>query len=214
MRMGLLTRRPDVSPEAFRRHWREIHGPLAARLPGLRRYRQIHLLRRVALDGVADPGWPLDGISQLWFAAGADMRALASTPAYGAVAADEPRFMRPSRVVVAERQVLRTAPDGAASKVMLLLSRAQGVTEADFAAAWRAPDAMPGAIGLTLGLVVERILRADAMAMSADAVMELCFAAPPLHLALPPDVRAVTAAATAWHAEMVEIALTNEGTAP
>src|SRR5262245_32753091 len=28
-----VTRRPDLSVEAFQRHWRQVHGPIAARIP-------------------------------------------------------------------------------------------------------------------------------------------------------------------------------------
>ena len=38
--MVVLYRRPGMSSEDFLRHLREVHGPLALRLPGLRRYRQ------------------------------------------------------------------------------------------------------------------------------------------------------------------------------
>ena len=31
-----------MTVEAFQRHWREVHGPLGARVPGLRRYVQSH----------------------------------------------------------------------------------------------------------------------------------------------------------------------------
>jgi len=34
---GLLPKKPGLSDEQFHRHWREIHAPLALRLPGLRR---------------------------------------------------------------------------------------------------------------------------------------------------------------------------------
>lgn len=35
VRFGLLRRRPDLTAEGFRRHWLTVHGPLAARTPGL-----------------------------------------------------------------------------------------------------------------------------------------------------------------------------------
>jgi hypothetical protein len=35
--------RPDVPPELSYRYWRDVHGPLAARIPGLFQYRQRHL---------------------------------------------------------------------------------------------------------------------------------------------------------------------------
>ena len=37
VRMGLLNKKPDWSPERFRTHWREEHGPLGRQLPGLPR---------------------------------------------------------------------------------------------------------------------------------------------------------------------------------
>jgi uncharacterized protein (TIGR02118 family) len=39
----VLYKRADMTSEAFRRHLTEVHGPLASRLPGLRRYRQNHV---------------------------------------------------------------------------------------------------------------------------------------------------------------------------
>ena len=68
VRMGLLTRKPGTTAERFRRHWREVHGPLAARMPGLRRYHQNHMVDASPLGiGSSPEGWRLDGISELWF---------------------------------------------------------------------------------------------------------------------------------------------------
>ena len=39
----LLSRRASVSTEVFSRYWQDVHGPMAARLPGLHHYRQLHL---------------------------------------------------------------------------------------------------------------------------------------------------------------------------
>jgi uncharacterized protein (TIGR02118 family) len=38
--MVVLYKRPDMSSEEFRRYLRDVHGPLAKNLPGLRRYVQ------------------------------------------------------------------------------------------------------------------------------------------------------------------------------
>src|SRR3712207_7926096 len=61
-RMGILKRRPDLTPEQFRKHWLEVHGPLAARLPGLRRYHQNHVVdtSQLAIDH-ARGAWEVDG---------------------------------------------------------------------------------------------------------------------------------------------------------
>ena len=60
----LIPKRPDLSDEQFHRHWREVHAPLALRLPGLRRYVQCHVLPETyagstpTYDGVAELWWP------------------------------------------------------------------------------------------------------------------------------------------------------------
>jgi len=60
--MVVLYRRPDVSLEDFRAKLRMIHGPMAERIPGLRRYIQNH----VAADSTrASPSW--DAIIELYW---------------------------------------------------------------------------------------------------------------------------------------------------
>ena len=34
--VGFVRRKPTLTVEAFQRHWREVHGPLGAAVPGLR----------------------------------------------------------------------------------------------------------------------------------------------------------------------------------
>ena len=58
----VLYRRLDVSVEDFRANLRTIHGPMAERIPGLRRYIQNH----VAEDSTRPyPGW--DAIIELYW---------------------------------------------------------------------------------------------------------------------------------------------------
>ena len=35
--LSLLTRKPGMTHEQFVKHWLEVHGPLARKVPGLRR---------------------------------------------------------------------------------------------------------------------------------------------------------------------------------
>jgi uncharacterized protein (TIGR02118 family) len=68
VRMGMLTRNPDITMEQFRRHWPDVHGPLAAKLPGLRRYHQNHVIDREQRGiNYARGPYNFDGVSQLWF---------------------------------------------------------------------------------------------------------------------------------------------------
>jgi uncharacterized protein (TIGR02118 family) len=72
----LLTRRPGMDPEAFRRYWRETHGPAVAAIPTLRKYVQEHP------TPAASDGQPsCDGIANMWFdSPEAFQAALASGP--------------------------------------------------------------------------------------------------------------------------------------
>jgi hypothetical protein len=80
----MLARRPDLSQEAFSRHWREIHGPLAAGMPEVwkysQRYVQNHLVRPLFQNG-ADGGF--SGVAESWQRPRAD----------GGNFLDEPRYL-------------------------------------------------------------------------------------------------------------------------
>lgn len=58
--MFLMRRKPGMSREVCQRHWREIHAPLAQRIPGIRRYVQSHVL---SVNG-EEP--PFDGMAEIW----------------------------------------------------------------------------------------------------------------------------------------------------
>ncbi|HSW57802.1 MAG TPA: EthD family reductase [Dehalococcoidales bacterium] len=55
-------KKPSLTDAEFNRHWKEVHGPLAAKLiPGVRRYVQNHL--------VSVPGYQYEGngIVEMWY---------------------------------------------------------------------------------------------------------------------------------------------------
>jgi uncharacterized protein (TIGR02118 family) len=92
---GFVRRKPGMTVEAFQRHWREIHGPLGAALPSLRRYVQSHP-RPSAYDRGRDPAW--DGIALIWFDDSAALRAATTTPAWEQAKADDGNFIAPGPV--------------------------------------------------------------------------------------------------------------------
>jgi uncharacterized protein (TIGR02118 family) len=85
-----VNRRPDMELEAFRSYWRNVHGPLAAKIPVIRRYEQHHL---AATEYRKSSPPPYDGLAITWFASTADMRRGTMTPEYAATRADEPHFL-------------------------------------------------------------------------------------------------------------------------
>lgn len=86
----LLRRRPDLSPEGFHRHWREVHAPLVLGLPDVRRYVQC---RPIPIDG-REPAY--DGIAEVWYDDLESLRRAFASEAYATLLADEPNFMGPS----------------------------------------------------------------------------------------------------------------------
>jgi len=90
--VGFVRRRPGMAVDAFQRHWRDVHGPLGAALPGLRRYVQSHT-RRAAYDGGREPAW--DGAAIAWFNDASALRAAFRSPEWDRAKADDPNFLAP-----------------------------------------------------------------------------------------------------------------------
>jgi uncharacterized protein (TIGR02118 family) len=85
----LVTKRPDLDRAEFDRYWAQVHGPLAATIPTIRRYVQAHLSPGTRGAGTA----PYDGLAITWFDDVAAMRAGAATEAYAKTRADEANFL-------------------------------------------------------------------------------------------------------------------------
>jgi len=87
-RRGLefVTRKAGMPVDRFQPYWSRIHGPLAALIPGVRRYVQSHT-RRSAYEAGRAPLY--DGVAVTWFDDAEAMRASAATPECARVRADE-----------------------------------------------------------------------------------------------------------------------------
>lgn len=91
----LLTRRGSVSPATFSNFWKDVHGPLAARIPRVYQYRQYHVERNLGglwpeLQGVntlTPEEDQVDGFAELTFRSREDHQAF--TDAAGAIQDDE-----------------------------------------------------------------------------------------------------------------------------
>ena len=91
---ALIRRRDGMTAEAFRSHWRDVHGPLIRDRPELARhvvrYEQHPRHRDDALSGTDG----VDGVAVQWFRSIDEFVAFISEPAYGdLVAPDERRFI-------------------------------------------------------------------------------------------------------------------------
>ncbi len=90
-----ISKKPELSVEEFQRYWRETHGPIAGRIPGLRRYVQCHVVPE--LYGRQTPAY--DGAAELWFDDLDAMRAAMQSDEVKAAMEDEKNFIDHSRVV-------------------------------------------------------------------------------------------------------------------
>jgi uncharacterized protein (TIGR02118 family) len=93
----LVTRRPGIPVEEFQRYWRQVHGPLGASIPVVRRYVQSHT-RRSGYERGRTPAY--DGAAITWFDDVQAMRVSATTPEYARTRADEANFLDTSRMPV------------------------------------------------------------------------------------------------------------------
>jgi uncharacterized protein (TIGR02118 family) len=106
----MVARRPGLTIEQFQKHWLEVHGPLVARVPGLRRYVQNHAVRA----GYGVLPMTHDGFSELWFDDLASLQQAATTPQWLA-ARDDARtlFAEPVGLVIARERVQKELSGGA-----------------------------------------------------------------------------------------------------
>ena len=90
-----ISKKPELSIEEFQTYWRETHGPIAAKIPGLRRYVQCHTAPET-YGGQREPGF--DGAAELWWDDMESMRAAMGSPEVQAALEDEKNFIDHSRV--------------------------------------------------------------------------------------------------------------------
>jgi len=91
----LVPRRPDLTLEEFRKHWKEIHGPLFKSQPEVKeyvkRYVQVH---STGEELKQFPTAPFDGIAEIWVDKMEDINKVFGSENYSRVIApDEAQFI-------------------------------------------------------------------------------------------------------------------------
>jgi uncharacterized protein (TIGR02118 family) len=101
----VFTRKPDLSVEDFQRYWRETHAPIAAKIPGVRRYVQCHVLPEL-YERENLP--PYDGAAEVWFDDMDALRTAFRSPEVQAAREDEKNFIDHSKafLIVTEENVV------------------------------------------------------------------------------------------------------------
>lgn len=114
--ISLMRRRPDIGREQFSRHWRDVHGPLVCKMPGLERYQQAHILAELSAPARV---LAVDGFAQLFFASVAARAVAYASAELAACDVDSPLFIGAVTRAVTEISDLGTGRSG--HKLMVLL---------------------------------------------------------------------------------------------
>jgi uncharacterized protein (TIGR02118 family) len=106
-----ITKKPGLSDKDFFHYWQNIHGPIGARIPHLRKLTQSH---RITIAGDSRPP-DFDGMAELWFDDVDAMLAARESSEWKASTDDEANFIDPNKVayfISHERIILQhdTAP--------------------------------------------------------------------------------------------------------
>jgi uncharacterized protein (TIGR02118 family) len=99
-----VSKKAGLSDEEFFRYWENVHGPIGARIPRLRKLVQSH---RVIVPGDKHRS-DYDGMAELWFDDIEALLAARQSPEWRASSEDEANFIDHERVAyfVSEERVI------------------------------------------------------------------------------------------------------------
>jgi uncharacterized protein (TIGR02118 family) len=104
--ISLLTRKDGLTHEQFVRHWFDIHGPLALKVPGIRRYVQSHIVQERKRPDIPTTDVDVDGIAELWYDDSEAMARAHATPEAKALHADGALFIGRIKTYTIEERVI------------------------------------------------------------------------------------------------------------
>jgi uncharacterized protein (TIGR02118 family) len=84
-----ITKKASLTDHEFFRYWEDIHGPIGARIPGLRKLVQSHRLS--VPEDSRRPDY--DGMAELWFDDLEALRTARQSPEWKASTQDEENFI-------------------------------------------------------------------------------------------------------------------------
>jgi uncharacterized protein (TIGR02118 family) len=183
--MGLLQKADELSSPDFRKYWREVHGPLAAKLPGLRRYHQNHVVDRQQRAIEYPRGaYEFDGIAELWFDDLPSMNEAFASEEGQKLSSDVPNFIGNLATLTGiQHVVIPNASDGQLIKRMSTLRRRPDVSPELFKSEWfdihsLLVKRLPQVKGYTQNLVFNRTQGHQPVPyerLSIDGIVELWF---------------------------------------
>ncbi|EUB99236.1 Ethyl tert-butyl ether degradation EthD [Rhizobium sp. CF080] len=188
VRFGLLTRRQDLTPEAFADYWRGTHaGIVKKHMPNLHGYLQNRVVDRTQKGIDYKRGSvEVDGLAQLFFPSLADIRGFGDEATLKALKEDEDQFLGGIAILTALQNTVVTPPtSGTFVKRMSFLRKRPDISIEQFQDEWFNMHSIlvkriPGLLGYRQNLVIDRqtdrFNAADTGAeVNVDGVVELWF---------------------------------------
>ena len=105
-RVSILTRKQSYTPEAFATHWLEVHGPLAQKVPGIRRYVQNHITETTRHPDLPPSTQQIDGVVEMWFDDRKSMENALGSPEARTMFDDGTLFIKTVTSFVVDEQVV------------------------------------------------------------------------------------------------------------
>lgn len=108
--LSLLTRKPHLSKEEFRRVWEGEHAPMVRAVPEVRRYVLSFVIDEPVKANVAIQAMDVDAVAELWYDDVAAMQRAAARPEMQAVLANGAQYLaRIKPLITEEVEVIRGA---------------------------------------------------------------------------------------------------------
>ncbi len=186
-RCGLITRKEGMPQEEFQNYWLNVHGPIAANMKNLRKYEQHVVVDNQHRHPLGAGPIVIDGYSELQFDSYGEMvEGVASLN--GAGAEDISLFASPRcPILVFAKKVDTELPQYLRNKKLIkrvsFLGRKPGVTAEQFKREWwyihsMMVKAMPGYVGYTQNLVIDRIINGKSVSyeeLPVEGMVEFWF---------------------------------------
>lgn len=185
-RIVLLQKLDGMSTDDFRRYWRSVHGPLAARIPGLLRYEQNAVVdnRQLGIDHPRSE-WSVDGFAELVFADQASMDSALRSEEYAVADADGAKFIGRADILLCEKHVVISPPGAGvpSTKRMSIINGKASITAEQYRHEWLVVHAekvphLPAIQGYAQNLVLSQDPAPSSPARKIDGIVELWFPTP------------------------------------
>lgn len=191
--VALLERRPDISRSLFTRYWRDVHGVMAARIPGFENYTQHHV------TPISTGAVPFEGIAIVQFKCEADRIGLTDSDITQHIHRDEQNLFRRALLYNLgpnDVEIVKSSLDATGQTMFVVLADSEDVATlvellgntAKYLAVYNLANGDPSgwnstdASGLTFGTMIHGIWDDAASATAAAAGVALTYFADETHV--------------------------------